>query len=94
MILQRRKVRSSQRHSQHNAIFTADKDMGDFLRRLGHRLDLKPFSKQRLPRVGHFHPQLASICRVVETGINKWCGSTLWITVTFERFSNNEFAMA
>lgn len=47
-----------------------------------------------MPRIDHRHPVITRFFRVLEGGIKMWCRSTLWITVTFERFFNDEFATA
>ena len=73
---QRGKTGSAQRHSHDDAVITAEKHMRDFLRSGCHSLNWKSFSEQWLGRIGHLGPLDASIIRVVEVGIKKWCRST------------------
>jgi hypothetical protein len=74
--VRRGKAGSAERDSQDDAALASEKDMSHLLRRARHSLDEHPFSKQRLPWIGHLRPLIASTIRVVEVGIKKWCRST------------------
>ena len=73
---QRGKAGGAEPNSQDDAVFASEKDMSHLLRRARNALDEQPFSKQRLGRIGHFRPLIASITWVLEVGMKKWCRLT------------------
>lgn len=81
-----RKASGAQWDSQHDAVITAEKDVGNLFRRSRNPLNDEPFPEQRLAGIDYLGPLDASVaCRarmdwVVEVGAKKCCGLTRSIT--------------
>jgi hypothetical protein len=78
VLKQRGQAGCSQRHSQDDAIITAEEDIRDLRRRASDAFHREAFPKQRLGPIGHLGPLNASVIRVVEVGFKKWCRSTVF----------------
>ena len=81
MLVQHREAGGTPRNPEDDPIVASHKDRRVLTGTERHRFQNEPPTKQRFCRIRHLN-RLRTVFRVVERGINKWCGSTPSITTS------------